>query len=1133
MSILLRIAVTVVVVSAALLALLRLAVFPLEHWREDVLEIVGARAGVQLEAGAFDASLSGFELELRFDDVTVHGAGLPPEGYAFERLFIGVNPWRSLRDGALFAQNLRMVGMRWDVITDENGDVRIPLLETAPTGVPTVYMEKARVVWRTPSGVHVMPSVVIAVKMDGEERIAFDVSGVGDDSMRIIGEIAFADGAGGGSAGRLHLSGEFLNLETWSERLPLIGEHKGVASANLEIRWDADGRVRFDGPVAVDSYERFGLVSAGDAHARGEKGPDGWSVFLDKVNLQNGDMHWLGAQIRAQTDAAGGLIFSIQAPQVQRQALALGDFALALGQSSMNLFGRVRAGEGESLSPARADFALQTLRGEVQGADFTVRRDDATLQYASARATLGFAADDSGYALEVTDASLAHDSGDYGGAARFASQAGEGVASLSLNADGLPMERLSPMARLFSPQSQREVADKVADKVALFDRGVLDKVKMRLIAPLRGAEFGAPLTLSVGGELKGGALTQQTSVATIALADVDAGLAFDGETLAVDLRNARMTLEGAERIELENMSGGLHFYGAHDETKIRSKTLKAVLRRAADKTMERPLELEIQRADAGLRVRAQGLVDLAELLSVGGEGGALPDIQGPLITGEAQWEGEWLSPDSGEETIRLKSDLRGAEVRLPAPFALRAEQSRHLDFKKVGERYSLHYGKGEDAVRASVSLAAGKQPVGNIHLGAGKPAPADGQLRIRGRVPGAVRMEQWLALADDGDGREAPENLDMALTLATVWYAGRRIEDMQLRLNSDPGGWVFRFESTPLKGIWLKQTKSRLKIKHLDMPEIAEDKKQGSAPATPPDIPAMDLEIETARIGDYQISGLTSRIEPVEDGLSIAGMRFSMYEHDVALDGLWTKFGRDGVRSEISYEVQGEDFGAFLKEIGLLDSVRGGQGVISGRFSWRAPPWDFQLTEAAGNVRLDLEDGRLSQAELGVGRVVGLFNIASIIRRINLDFKDVFNEGLSFDTMRGRVKIKDGDATVSDLRIDGLSSRIRIDGRTGLVARDYDQRMQVVVKLREGLPLVGALVAGPLAAIGVYLVDKVTDVSSMIDDVATLEYRIKGTWDEPVIEFERATGPGEEREFRGIGKSEDNTVRKPQRPAGP
>ncbi len=81
----------------------------------------------------------------------------------------------------------------------------------------------------------------------------------------------------------------------------------------------------------------------------------------------------------------------------------------------------------------------------------------------------------------------------------------------------------------------------------------------------------------------------------------------------------------------------------------------------------------------------------------------------------------------------------------------------------------------------------------------------------------------------------------------------------------------------------------------------------------------------------------------------------------------------------------------------------------------------------------------------------------------------------------------------------GPAARITASGRTGLAARDYDQEVEVIGTFRTSLDLAGTLAGGP--GVGAALLIAAEILKRPLEDLARVQYRLTGPWDDP--EFER------------------------------
>jgi predicted lipid-binding transport protein (Tim44 family) len=81
--------------------------------------------------------------------------------------------------------------------------------------------------------------------------------------------------------------------------------------------------------------------------------------------------------------------------------------------------------------------------------------------------------------------------------------------------------------------------------------------------------------------------------------------------------------------------------------------------------------------------------------------------------------------------------------------------------------------------------------------------------------------------------------------------------------------------------------------------------------------------------------------------------------------------------------------------------------------------------------------------------------------------------------------------------IDAPAARITMHGRAGFRARDYDMTIDVIPHLGGTLPVVGAVIGGPVGAAAGLVVQGL--VGKGINRAAGSVYRVTGSWDKPKI----------------------------------
>jgi len=265
----------------------------------------------------------------------------------------------------------------------------------------------------------------------------------------------------------------------------------------------------------------------------------------------------------------------------------------------------------------------------------------------------------------------------------------------------------------------------------------------------------------------------------------------------------------------------------------------------------------------------------------------------------------------------------------------------------------------------------------------------------------------------------------------------------------------------------------------------------------PAALPPFHLWVGDLRLGDAKLGEARLETWPTADGLHIEQLRALSSRVQINASGDWNGSASNS-RTHMKISFAAEDLGTMLGAFGFDGLVNGGKTRDQLDASWPGAPSDLSLATMDGTLGIHVSDGRIPEATSpGMGRLLGLVSLAELPRRLTLDFGDVFGKGLAFDSIAGDFHLADGNATTDNLKIAGSAANISITGRTGLRAHDYDQEMRVVPHVGNSLPLVGAVVGGPIGAAAGFAVQGL--LGKGLNKAASARYRVTGTWDKPVM----------------------------------
>ena len=180
------------------------------------------------------------------------------------------------------------------------------------------------------------------------------------------------------------------------------------------------------------------------------------------------------------------------------------------------------------------------------------------------------------------------------------------------------------------------------------------------------------------------------------------------------------------------------------------------------------------------------------------------------------------------------------------------------------------------------------------------------------------------------------------------------------------------------------------------------------------------------------------------------------------------------------------------------EAISGKRGKLIADLQWSGGLDAQVLARASGTMEVQVDEGQLINVEPGAGRVLGLLSITALPRRLGLDFRDLTNKGLAFDTIHADFTVQEGNARTQNLILRGPTAEIGIAGRIGLGARDYDQTAAVASNVGSALPVAAVAVGAPVVGAAIALFSQI--FKEPLKGVSRAYYHIGGSWDEPKVE---------------------------------
>ena len=295
-------------------------------------------------------------------------------------------------------------------------------------------------------------------------------------------------------------------------------------------------------------------------------------------------------------------------------------------------------------------------------------------------------------------------------------------------------------------------------------------------------------------------------------------------------------------------------------------------------------------------------------------------------------------------------------------------------------------------------------------------------------------------------------------------------------------------------------------LAHLYWPEAPASATAPNAPPPPPQvtspiapnaIPPLHIKVGDLRLGKQHLGATVLESAPTAAGMHIAKFDSKGKNFAVNASGDWNGSTARS-RSRMVVDITSQDFGNTLSAFGFAGLLGGGQDThvhLDG--TWPGSPSAFSLAWMDGTIDLKLGHGRVLSVQPGFGRLLGLLSVQELPRRLALNFHDVFSKGFGFDHAAAHFVLKDGSAVTQNLAIAAPAAQIAMQGRIGLRARDYDLTVHMVPHVGVALPVVGAVVGGPVGAAAGLVVQGL--IGKKLNHAAGSIYQVTGSWEKPKI----------------------------------
>ncbi|MDO6695797.1 YhdP family protein [Aliiglaciecola sp. 3_MG-2023] len=484
------------------------------------------------------------------------------------------------------------------------------------------------------------------------------------------------------------------------------------------------------------------------------------------------------------------------------------------------------------------------------------------------------------------------------------------------------------------------------------------------------------------------------------------------------------------------------------------------------------------------------------------------------LDGHSAWQANTqltLNKSSYDYEFELVSNLQGVSSSLPAPFNKRSDQAKQLFVTGNGSNHASNFSLLlGDSISFEGVLPHDTMQFSRAHLAIGESESI--AMGLGFSISASVKdadFDAWYQAIANLIG-DIPRNNERPILAApqrvhvnaeNMLVAGQKINQLELvakHLNDD---WLLEFNAEQIRAKvtlyddWLNRGVD-IDADFIDLAQWHETENNPAIQGQDlQNLPPINFDCKSCKLFGKDLGKVDFSLSRAPTGMQIDSLRFNNNNGILYASGDWF-ISEQGSSTRLTGELSSPDFGALIKGLGFDSGIKDSKANFNFDLNWQDAPHKFSVASLGGNIDWRLTDGYLSEVSDKGSRIFSFLSLQSLVRKLSLDFRDVFAKGFFYDKMDGSLQIVSGKAETQDMVIDGAAGEMLIAGYTDLSSKELNYRIEFTPNVTSSLPLLVYWMVNPATAIAALAIDQVLTEAKVISNV---KYSVTGTLDEPIL----------------------------------
>ncbi len=258
-------------------------------------------------------------------------------------------------------------------------------------------------------------------------------------------------------------------------------------------------------------------------------------------------------------------------------------------------------------------------------------------------------------------------------------------------------------------------------------------------------------------------------------------------------------------------------------------------------------------------------------------------------------------------------------------------------------------------------------------------------------------------------------------------------------------------------------------------------------------IPKINLHCDRCQIDKLDLGEVDfSLSRKSENIINIESFSAKREQAEFNLSGQWQQ-NAQGASTDVQGNLILKDIEYELEQLGYASIIRDSGGKLNFTLNWQGGPHEFALEHLNGDITTKIDDGYLAEKK-DEARIFSVLSLQSLVRKLTLDFRDIFSDGIFYSDIKGDYRIKQGVLYTDNTKMNGAAGDAFIKGNTNLVTSTLDYKLSYKPNLTSSLPVLAWIATtNPVIFLAGVALDQV--ITSKV--VSEFNFELTGNIDKP------------------------------------